>query len=114
MGVQGLPQTFAEWKKMRQEHLNRNLQHSFYTNDLFRQYHKHLGMLRYLILLEAQTLVVPQPVRKLLGFRRISLLNPLLKLYKLSRSLKADWLLKAVILPSMYKNEIKALDTIPA
>ncbi len=114
MGVDGLPETFAEWEKMRQGHLDQNLQHSHLTKDLFRQYRKHLGAVRYRILLEAQTLVVPPPVRNLLGFRKISFLSPLLGLYKLSRSIKADWLLKALILPSMYKNEIKALDNVPA
>jgi uncharacterized protein (DUF2236 family) len=113
MGVRGLPETFEEWEKMRQKHLHQNLENSHFTNDLFRQYRKHLGYLRYRILLEAQTLVVPQKVRELLGFRRISLLNPLIALYKLSRSMKSDWLLKALILPSRYKDEIKALDIVP-
>jgi hypothetical protein len=114
MGVKGLPETFEAWQKMRQGHLHQNLQHSHFTNDLFRQYRKHLGVVRYRILLEAQTLVVPQQVRKLFGFRRISLLSPVLGLYKLSRSLKVDWLLKALILPTSYKKEIKALDSVPA
>lgn len=112
MGLIGLPQNFEEWEKMRQEHIIQNLQHSHYTTDLFLQYRKHLGMMRYSILLEAQTLVVPKKVGELLGLRRISLLNPILGIYKLSRSLKADWLLKALILPPGYKNEIKALDHI--
>ncbi|MBK6265269.1 DUF2236 domain-containing protein [Marivirga sp. S37H4] len=110
MGLKGLPEVFEEWEKMRQAHLNQHLQHSHYTDDLFNQYRKHLGVIRYKILLEAQTLVVPQKVRELLGFRRISLLNPLIGLYKLSRSMKIDWLLKGLILPSRYKNEIKELD----
>lgn len=113
MGLTGLPETFEAWEQMRQEHLQQNLQQSHYTKDLFSQYRKHLGLLRYKILLEAQTLVVPQKVRTLLGFRRISFLSPLLGLYKVSRSIKADWLLKAIILPSQYKNEIKALDRVP-
>lgn len=110
MGVKGLPDTFDEWKKMRQDHLDQNMQHSSYTNDLFRQYRKHLGLVRYKILLETQTLVVPQKVRELLGFRKISLLHPLIALYKVCRSINIDWLLKALILPSKYKKEISALD----
>lgn len=113
MGLKGLPTTFEEWESMRQTHLLQNLQHSHYTNDLFRQYRKHLGVVRYSILVEAQILVVPQQVNKLLGFRKVSLLNPLLGLYKLSRSMKADWLLKSLILPSHYKDEIKSLDRVP-
>ena len=110
MGLSGLPQTFEEWQVVRQGHLEQNLQHSKYTDDLFTQYNKHLGTLRYRILLEAQTLVVPQKVHELLGFRKISLLSPLITLFKVSRSLKVDWILKAIILPSMYKKEIEALD----
>jgi uncharacterized protein (DUF2236 family) len=114
MGVRGLPESFEEWEKMRQGHLSQNLKFSTYTKDLFNQYRKHLGVIRYKILLEAQTLVVPQKVRELLNYRRTSLLNPLIGLYKLSRSMKVDWLLKALILPSGYKKEIKALDNEPA
>jgi uncharacterized protein (DUF2236 family) len=111
MQVSGLPTSFEAWEVMREQHLFQNLEHSNYTDDLFKQYRKHLGIVRYRILLEAQTLVVPKQVLKLLGFRKVSLLKPLLGVYKLSRLLNADWLLKAVILPSEYKTEIKALDS---
>ena len=111
MGVKNLPQNFETWQNMRQEHMQQNLQHSHYTKDLFNQYRKHLGFIRYKILLETQILVVPQKVRKLLGFRSISFLNPLLGLYQVSRRIQLDWLLKALILPSGYKKEIKELDT---
>lgn len=110
MGLSGLPNTFEEWSAMRQEHLAQNLQHSNFTVDLFRQYRKHLGPVLYQILLETQTRVVPRPVQLLLGFRKISLIYPLLALYKMSRSMKVDWLLKSLILPSKYKKEIMALD----
>jgi uncharacterized protein (DUF2236 family) len=110
MGVKGLPETFDQWEKMRQDHLHQNMENSSYTKDLFHQYRKHLGIVRYKILLETQTLVVPQKVRELLGFRKISLLHPLIALYKVSRSINIDWLLKALILPSKYKKEIRALD----
>lgn len=113
MGVQGLPETFDDWEQMRQAHLHQHLQRSRYTNDLFRQYRNHLGVVRYRILLEAQTLVVPQQMRELLGFRSFSLLHPLVGLYKLSRRLKMDGLLKAVLLPAGYKKEIQALDSVP-
>jgi hypothetical protein len=110
MGVKGLPVNFATWEIMRLEHLQENLEYSPYTEDLFSQYRKHLGVVRYRLLLETQTLVVPQRVHKLLNFRKVSLLNPLLGIYKLSRSVKIDGLLKALIMPSNYKNEIKGLD----
>ncbi len=108
-----LPETLETWEKMREEHLRQNLERSHYTDDLFSQFRKHLGAMRYRILLESQTLVAPQQVRELLGFRKISLLAPLIGLYKLSTHLNLDWLLKALILPAKYKNEIRALDSVP-
>ncbi len=110
MGLEGLPKTLDAWQTMRLEQLNQNLQLSAYTKDLFSQYRKHLGLLRYRILLETQQLIVPQPVHTLLGFRKISLLKPLIALYKITRHLRLDWLLKDQVLPPAYKNQIKALD----
>lgn len=54
--------------------------------------------------------MVPKQVHELLGFRRISVLYPLIALYKISKRIKVDWLLKGLILPSKYKNEVRALD----
>ena len=114
MGVRDLPDNFADWQRMRQEHLLHDLQYSPYTNDLFRQYRKQLGGLRYFLLREAQTLVVPERVRMLLGFRERSLLAPVLSLYKVSRRVGLDRVLKALILPSAYQREINALDEVPS
>jgi hypothetical protein len=112
MGLKGLPETFEAWEKMRQEHLQQNMQHSNYTDDLFQQYRKHLGAVRYRILIETQILVVPPKVREMLGFRKVSLMNPIIAIYKVSRSLKLDWVLKELILPKKYKKEIRGLDSV--
>ncbi|PHN05149.1 oxygenase MpaB family protein [Flavilitoribacter nigricans] len=110
MGIGGLPQNLTDWEKMRQEQLHRDLQAGDYSKDLFAQYRKHLGEMRYRLLLESQILVVPPEVRNLLGLRKYSLLNPLISLYKLSRRVQLDWVLKELILPGRYKKEIKALN----
>ena len=113
MDINGLPKTLEEWQEMRQEHLRLNLECGHYTADLFAQYGKHLGGIRYRILLEVQRLIVPPHVHDFLGFRRKSVLNPLLILYKFIRSIKLDWLAKAVILPNRYKEDIKAMEQVP-
>ncbi len=113
MGVKGLPETLEAWEIMRLEHLAQNMENTNLTKDLFCQYRKHLGEVRYRILLETQTLVVPPIVRELLGLRSFSLISPLLSIYKMSRYVKLDWLLKALILPQKYKKEIKDLDREP-
>lgn len=114
MGLQGLPATYTEWLLAREEHLQQNLQPSHYTHDLYKQYRKHLGTFRYVLLLEAQLLVVPDIVKRLLKLGRVSLLMPVLQAYKLSRTLKADWLLKTILLPPAIMAEIKELDKAPA
>ena len=114
MGLSGLPANYQNWLIMRAEHLQQNLQKSPHTTDLFKQYKKHLGAIRYFILKQAQMLVVPQRVKELLDFGRISLLAPVVPLYKLSRKLKLDWMIKSLLLPPDYKVQIKDLDVAPS
>lgn len=113
MNLVGLPQTYDEWVVMRDKQLEQNLYKSDFTVDLYKQYKKHLGAIRYKILLESQVMVVPKIVRDLLGLRNISLLRPLLFMYKLSKKVKLDGLIKSIILPSEYKLQINNLDVHP-
>src|SRR5215216_4174805 len=43
MGIQGLPKNYNEWVVMHATHLENDLLRSHYTDDLFKQYRKHLG-----------------------------------------------------------------------
>ena len=110
MNLKELPVTYVEWIKSREEHINNDLARSKYTDDLFKQYKKHLGRVRYAILLEGQKLVMPTKVKVLLGLRGRSLLSPLLFIYKASRVVKLDGLIKRIILPRKYQKEIRELD----
>ena len=66
--------------------------------------------MRFKVLTEGQKLVVPDRVKELLQFADFSLLTPVVPLYKLSRLMKMDWLLKNVLLPAAYKKQINELD----
>jgi len=110
MGLKGLPGNFTDWQTMRHEHLQENLQRSHYTDDLFKQYRKHLGFVRYRILREVQILIAPREVKSLLSRQKTSFVKRLIALYKSSRVIHADGMLKDMILPSKYKKEIKALN----
>lgn len=110
MQLKDLPQDYASWQTQYAAHQQQNLRYSHYTTDLFRQYRKHLGLVRYRILLAAQQLVVNEQVKIWLPFNRAGYLAPVLPLYKLSRSIGADRLLKALLLPPAYKQQILALD----
>lgn len=110
MGLKELPPDYAGWLPVRQAHLMSNLQKSEYTVDLFKQYKKHLGAMRYKVLIEGQKLVVPERVKELLDFSDFSFLTPVVPVYKISRLMKMDWLLKNMLLPSDYKDQINELD----
>jgi hypothetical protein len=111
MQVPDLPLTYIAWLPVRDAHMQNDLIKSRFTDDLFLQYKKHLGYLRYQVLKEAQILVVPPRVARLLHFRKFSLLTPVVPAYKLSRRVNLDRWIKAVLLPPAYQKQIRALDT---
>jgi hypothetical protein len=113
MGLKELPPTYVEWLPAREAHLKEDLQKSEYTVDLFKQYKKHLGAMRYRVLIEGQKLVVPHRVKELMDFSDFSFLTPVVPVYKISRLMKMDWLLKNILLPSDYKDQINELDVPP-
>jgi uncharacterized protein (DUF2236 family) len=110
MGLTSLPLNYNTWLVSREHHLKEDLVYSEYTKDLFKQYQKHLGRLRYLILLESQKLVIPEAVRVLLGFHHKSALQPLIKPYKLIKKISLDWFLFSHVFPKKYRGQIKALN----
>ncbi len=114
MGIKELVPHYKEWLPVREMHMQNDLEKSKYTVDLFNQYKKHLGGIRYLLLLEGQKLVVPKKVAALLNFGKASFLTPVFPLYKLSRRIKLDWFIKSAILPRAYLPQIKDLDQIPS
>ncbi|CAN5842781.1 hypothetical protein BH24BAC1_BH24BAC1_26420 [soil metagenome] len=114
MGIPGLPSNYRQWEVMREEHMEHHLERSPFTDELFRQYRKHLGPVRYKLLREGYVLLVPEKVNHLLGLGKFSFLTPLLGVYKGSRKLRLEGLLKSAVMPSAYKEKIKALDQAPA
>ena len=114
MNLKNLPTNFRDWQKAQIEHLHADLRKSEYTVDLFKQYRKHLGWLRYRLLIQSQKLVVPDHVNHLLGLGKLSWISPILFAYKLSRTIKLDWFLKSLVMPKKYKQQIKELDKIPS
>lgn len=113
MGLKELPPSYKEWLPVRESHLLADLQKSEYTADLFKQYKKHLGAMRFMVLIESQKLVCPNRVKELLRFSDFSLLTPIVPVYKVSRLMKMDWMLKSILLPSDYKDQINELDVNP-
>jgi len=113
MGLKELPPNYVAWLPARHAHLMEDLHKSEYTVDLFKQYRKHLGSMRYKVLIEGQKLVVPDRVKELLHFGDFSFLTPVVPVYKISRLMKMDWLLENMLLPADYKDQINELDVPP-
>ena len=108
--IPNLPQSFSSWEIAREQHLMANLKYSGYTRDLFEQYRKQLGKIRYDMLLGLQGMIVPKRVHELMSFKKTSIYPTLISGYKLTRAIRLDDFFKNLILPSKYKAEIKGLD----
>src|SRR5687768_6179956 len=66
LGIPDLPATYPEWRADRDRHLQRDLLSSGGTEALYAQYRRHLGPLRYRLLLWIQAALAPRHVRGLL------------------------------------------------
>ncbi|WP_235524180.1 oxygenase MpaB family protein [Pedobacter sp. Hv1] len=111
MAIKALPTTFEDWQVMRTTALEENLIKGDFTIDLYKQYRKHLGWVRYMILKQSQILLLPTKVNQLLGLGKSIFAVLMLKLYKLSRLIRVKTILKNALLPAAYKKEIMALDS---
>lgn len=112
MGLIGLPENYVSFLKMRDEHLLNDLDQTEFSRDLFMQYKKHLGSVRYRVLLEGQKLLVPARVRILMSFSNVNYLAPSIPCYKLLCKVKLDSIVKAALFPPRYKERIYKLDVL--
>jgi hypothetical protein len=110
MEISGLPKNYQEWLLMRKTALDENMINGEFTKDLYKQYKKHLGWFRYFILKQSQILLVPEKVNSLLDLGHNRFPGIMVRAYKISRILKIKSLIKNLILPSEYKEQIAQLD----
>ena len=113
MGVPDLPHSYTEWQTARAQHLAADTAASALTADLYRQYRKHLGGLRYQLLRAVQGLVVPESVRAQLGLPGGAAVRPAVAVYRASRHLAISQWAKSTMLPAEYRARIQALDAAP-
>ena len=110
MGLVGLPANYVEFEKLRAQYLQENLVCSGYSRDLYKRYRQSLGWLRYRLLLQAQVLLVPQVVRRLLRLGAFPWLWPVVQVYRFCHALHLDKGIKTVLLPAQYRSQIFGLD----
>jgi len=112
MQLTGLPANFKDWQQMRAEHLQQNLANSTYSYHLYQQYKKHLGWLRYMLLIKVQGLLVPSRVSDLLDLGKPHWIKPLLQAYRFLRRLKIESPFRNILLPAEYKVQIIGMDAL--
>lgn len=110
LSIPKLPRTYAEWKLDRQRHMVRDLSYSKHTARLFQQYRKHLGLLRYHLLLEVQALLAPDEVRRLLHFKSNDLIAGLAQTYGLIGRGSIRSLVHTLLVPPRYWHEVRSFD----
>ncbi|MCF0040024.1 oxygenase MpaB family protein [Dyadobacter fanqingshengii] len=110
MGIGGLPEHYDSWLEMRNQQLNDNFEKSRFSIDLYKQYKKHLGLPRYVMLKEVQVQLAPKQVNKLLALGQWSALKLILPAYKFTRIFNLHRFVRNLILPEKYKLEIAGLD----
>jgi hypothetical protein len=110
MHIQDIPSSYQDWKKVYDDQLTRNLLKSSFTEDLFRQYKKHLGAFRYFLLLDIQRMLVSKHVNDLLGLGRTRFVHLLHPLYKKIRKFSWHKLLILMMVPRKFINQVKAMD----
>ena len=106
MNLKNLPPNYNDWLIDRNIHLENDLEKGKFTIHLFEQYKKHLGSFRYFILRQIQQILVPKIVHKKLFTTSYFPTILAIKMYKFSRILKLDNLIKSILLPNKHKQEL--------
>lgn len=106
-----MPADYNNYCIKRQAGLQQNLVNSKFTADLYLQYKKHLGKIRYVLLKQVQLLLLPDELRKMLFGDEPLWVIPLLRGYKVLRYLKAEAAVKSALLPARYKQQVQAMET---
>jgi uncharacterized protein (DUF2236 family) len=102
-----LPKTYSDWQLDRCHHLTRDLTYSKHTAMLYQAYRKHLGLWRYFLLLEVQSLLVPREVRQLLHLNSSPLISSLVRTYGIIGSATLQSLTHTLLIPQRYWSEVR-------
>ncbi|GAA4100697.1 oxygenase MpaB family protein [Mucilaginibacter panaciglaebae] len=109
MHLKDLPQTYQQWHHAHQQHLENDTVCSQFTTDLYRQYRKHLGPIRFFLLKRVQSLLSPARIKQMLKLEGPGVVRPLLTVYKASRRLGIGNLLIESLLPLKYIAQVRQI-----
>jgi uncharacterized protein (DUF2236 family) len=110
MEIKELPKNYDDWEIDRLHHIEKDLEYSSLTKELYKQYEKQLGAWRYEILLYVQALIVPAQVRQMLNLNANNPLSYLLWSYSLVDGLGLQSLVRWALLPSEHLAAVERLE----
>jgi ER-bound oxygenase mpaB/B'/Rubber oxygenase, catalytic domain len=110
LGLVDLPTNYEHWLVARNEHLNNDLINSLFTKDLYQQYEKQLGAVRFRLLVEVQKLLVPTQVYELLRFSKIKWFKMIVFVYKNLKNNRLVTTLKFQLLPKNYRKQLMEME----
>jgi uncharacterized protein (DUF2236 family) len=114
LGIPGLPTTYGEWRADRECHLRSDLLNSHGTEALFAQYRKHLGPLRYRLMVRTQAMLVPNHVRGLLRLGRSAWLRRLARVYPVLVRAGLRSTIQRILVPAEHLPAVRGLDHVSA
>ena len=112
MNLDNIPSTYTDWLTSYRTHIDQNLVYSKYTEDLFHQYRKHLGWLKYFLLLEIQRMTVSPQVNRLLHLGKARIAKPLLIPYRWIRKFGWHRWLILLMIPARFKKQFREMDEV--
>lgn len=110
LNIEKLPESYEQWRVDRHAHLGRDLTFSTHTALLYEQYRRHLGEWRYHVLLQAQGVLVPERVRRLLGLGRGAVLSALAGGYSYLEAFGLRTLVRRLLVQPRYWSEVEKFD----
>ena len=107
MNIRNLPNSYMEFSVIYEQDLKQNLAYGNFSEDLFKQYKKHLGSPRYFLMRKVQSILVPKHVKSLLKLGNGFGVKTLIACYKILKMINLNEILKTFILPKEYQTQIK-------
>ncbi len=111
LGVQQLPVNYEAWREDRGRHLQHDLVSGPYTAELQESYRRELGTLRYWLLRNVQSVLVPEVVRSWLGLAPSIWAWAGLRMYGKSRR-HIRKLAHSMLIPEQYRERVASLDSL--
>jgi len=108
--IPALPDAYAEWQQDRAHHLQQDLEHSHYTDELYTRYRRQLGPWRLAILRQVQALLAPEFVAQQLNLKPWPLFQHLLRAYRPLVRIGLKPLIRRLLVPREHIEQVRQMD----